>query len=589
MVAALALCIAAVAATPPRGRDPSHAVARRNLADLPSEQRTVVWTPADVAAWSGPGLRDGHVVDIEPAPRGVWVMTARGGPALWDGRTWRHIDRRDGIEASRWFDLALARGTRWFAHDRGVSRVSAEGELKTWTTADGLPPMGVYAVHPIDGDHAWLATEDGLWRTSEDGVLPVLRGEPCHELMDDGTGVVVAACEPEKYRLPEATPYPHIPRNLLRPTAIVPTQDGAWISGYGGLYRRIGMDVTPAWTPADTDPQVRDLTRLDNGMLAACGLNGGWVVDEEGYHRLDAAGGTPGTAAWATAPHPHPQKAWLGTDEGVALVTSAGTATPLPLAPLASSVEVRDLQPHDTQAAVATSRGLVWLGPKPPSGWSNLVAAVGPHGLDLLYAEDKAWWVVTADASFRLDRRGRLSRWSTPGSQALPRAGAVGIRTVGGIRWWLPGARMLSPMESMRTTLASTGTDETLWTWDRGELAVHLAGERQGWPMQGVRAVEAVHHAAWVATADGLWSVRVGGQPKRMWPDRLGAVTDVALDGTRLWVADDASGVHHTEGDGLRTLTWDVSDARPRVLGLYPDPSGVWIHTDLGVYRVVVR
>jgi ligand-binding sensor domain-containing protein len=577
VVAALAL-LTALAAPPPLGEGP--AVRPSVLRGVPADQTAWVWTPADIAAWSGSGLRDAHVRAMAPSPRGLWVL-GPSGVALWNGRAWAHIDRRDGVGTAPWYDLALDGSTRWLAHSGGVTRILGDGTVRRWEFGDGLPEGPVHAVHPIDGG-AWVATEDGIFEVT-DVVMPLRQGLRCTDLVSGGPQVL-AVCDSDVLILPDGTPALDVPTGIV-PTSVVPRRDGAWMSSTAGLLERVGRDVVLHWSP--DHGQVLDLTRLDGGMLAAAGADGAWLVEESGVRALHPDDGLPRGAATAVGPHPHPQKAWLGTTRGVALVTSLGTGSPLPLAPLPANVPVHGLALGDGGVAVASDVGLAWLGKSPPTGWETLVAAA-PQPLDFLFS-GRDWWVATPTGAVRLDRRGRLEHFSVHATpiDLLALESYVGVRTERGLSWWTRDAEMLSPTDRLDAHHVDSA-EGMLWIHDDHTVTASFAGEREQWTLEAeVRDLAAVRGAAWLATRQGLWSTKLDADPARAWPDEVpDDLVTVEVGGGRLWFASADGGLYVVDSGAPERVPWAEGAA---VHELVADALGVWVLTDLGVYRVVLR
>lgn len=561
---------------------------RLTLADGVAHELTGhrLWTPADVASWSGPGLRGAEVTALAPSSIGLWVATRSGGAALWQDQRWRHLDHRDGLPHDALHDLALRERERWVAHPTGVTRISGDGTLKHWEIPGGAARI---AVEP---ERVWALTDEGVMRLTDDGAELILREPGCEDLVQDEVGAWLVVCD-DALKLPSGLPALTVPEGVaLR--AIVPRTDGAWIATADlGLLLRIGADVVPSWTPPEG--ALTDAIRLDLGMLLAAGAGGLWhATSDETPTRLTTSHGLPGGDALLLASGPRVAVAWLGTTRGVALVQRDGTAVALPLAPLPADVEVRDVAPVRGGAGVASALGLVWLGGRPPAGWASLVAAAGPEAHALFLDRDEGWWALAGEVAFHLDPDGEVHRWPL-GAAAIagaPFADGVALATAEGLRAWSPGATRLSPIHllpGVQRLVASP--DGALWVLHDGQLSRWTGRSAHTWDeLPEVLGLDADAQGAWLATADGLLRIT----PGRDAPARLAGLppppplVDVSVAGGELHLLTQDGQVLRPRGEAWEAV--ELGAALPAVPhGLVGDEHGVWVRTDRGLFRLVDR
>jgi len=112
-----------------------------------------VWSPSDIAGWSGPGLRGARAVQLEEAGGVLWATTLGGGLGWWDGERWTHLDRRDGLPGDLAIDLDATDDAVWVATDGGLARVEGGRVTQTWRRRDGLPD---------DSNHAGSGQRDRM-------------------------------------------------------------------------------------------------------------------------------------------------------------------------------------------------------------------------------------------------------------------------------------------------------------------------------------------------------------------------------------------------------------------------------------------
>ena len=543
-----------------------------------------IWTPADVAAWSGTGLRGATVLGLDVQDDHLWVASAGGGIAAWDGHAWTGWDRRSGLPSDVAYGIDAAPGGTWVATQGGAVRLADGTIARTWTAGDGLPASAVRAVR-IAGHATWIATDRGLARIDGDTVRTVLTGA-CQALMDAPTGPGVWAACP-RLVTPDGTPIPGAGADLAVLDA-TPGPKGPWIATAAhGLLRLVEGVAFPEWRPVHGE--VDALAPTSAGLVAAAGPDGVWQRRAAGWVRHGLSEGLPSTAAWSVIPGP-PDKVWVGTGRGAALLDLSGRATALPLAPLPADEPVAGVVPARHGLAVAAEDGPVWLGDRPPRGWSALVAAVaGPPAALERVGDD--WWVLDGASALHLDARGHLERWRLParGTALAPTAKSVALATADGVQIWLPGATQLSPAVPVIGVRAiRTGWGGGLWIAGR-DAVVRLgpSGPHAWRDVAGPRDVATTPSAAWVAADGGLYRIDARGEAKSASLDwKAGAFVAVATWDDAVWAA------------GADGRVWGPNPAHPvavdlarlapgvRVEALRAVPEGVWVATDAGLFFV---
>jgi hypothetical protein len=443
---------------------PSVAAADRRAAQ--GGRGLVVWTPADVAGWSGTGLRGAEVVGLGGDESTLWVATAAGGLAAWDGRAWRHAGRRTPVATERLLGLAVVGRDRWVATEGGVLRIDESGRV----TPDDAGPLA----------------PDGRVRLPQS----VLDTHP------DAVGAVARA-------------------------------GGWWVASPSeGLVAWVEGRSEVAWRPP---APAHALLRLDDHLALVTDTGDLWRYTPEGPRPVGRADGLPGEAR-CLAEGPAPSKVWVGTRRGVALLSRDGAVTTLPLAPLPAGIDVVALAGGSDGVLAAAVDGVAWVGRRAPAGMDALVAAVGPVGSpgsppDVARVGG-TWWAARDSSLLSLDPGGRLVRWDAgaPVVGLDPVPGGLAVRTAAATRFWAPGATQLSPRwddapppgptNAVLTREAAWQTDGTVLT--RVEGASAEAVDLATWlPVARVNAVVGGSRAVWVATSVGLFRVASVGEGDR--------------------------------------------------------------------------
>lgn len=554
---------------------------RRGDGILETAPVQVAWTPHDVAAWSGPGLRGAQVTALAPATKGVWAATRGGGMAFWDGSRWAHLDRRIRLGTDHVVDVALHEGVRWVVTADRVLTLDAEGQGASWQVGEALPEGALYAVMPV-AVGAWVLSDAGILRLLDDGSVRVHPASGCRAFLTGLAAAPMAACD-QVWSLPQLTPVTSMPADM-QVAATVPSARGLWSATRDDGLWRFEHDSwrqhLVAW-----GPPLTDAARIGSDLAVATAGDGVLLVRPDSVRGVRRADGLPDATVTRLAPGAGEGRLWAGTHRGVALINAGGTATPLPLAPVPAGIPVTAVVADRRALALATSDGLAWLDGRRPRGWDNFAAAV-VDPVALLSTGD-GWWALTPTDLFRLDRQGGLARWSVEaqGRSLVRMANGVAVVTAEGLRAWVDGAALLSPIVRHPGLRSAAAGSTGLWLGTGNAVSFLGGATPQTWALEGVRAVHPAHPGAVVATASGvLWLTPGHDGVGPGWPDTGGIQALDLVDGV-LWAVGDDGRVWHDTASG--PVSQPLPEAQGvQVLHLQADTDGAWIATDQGLFRV---
>jgi len=238
--------------------------------------------------------------------------------------------------------LALFEGALWIGDDRGLTRV-AGSDVRTFTTADGLPADRVQALTP-SGGVLWVGTEGGAAEVGPGGIKALTTADGLIENMVnaigvDGTGgvwlgsyvapsggVTYLGTDGARATFTTADGLPH-----ADVTCVTPMPDGeVWVGlGFndrGGLavFKTKGgkPGIIRTESKADGLPgeKVRSITRLADGtMLISSEYDGLLVRSASGERILTVADGLSDDEAKVALQAPD-GRVWLGTRNGITLI-----------------------------------------------------------------------------------------------------------------------------------------------------------------------------------------------------------------------------------------------------------------------------
>jgi diguanylate cyclase (GGDEF)-like protein len=112
----------------------------------------------------------------------VWIASSRG-LARFDGKGWRVLSVRDGLESPDLDVITQAQGSIWIGYRDALGMTRLQGDALSpshITTQDGLHSNQVYAIKPDHRGRLWVSTDTGMdvleagkWRHygSDDGLI----------------------------------------------------------------------------------------------------------------------------------------------------------------------------------------------------------------------------------------------------------------------------------------------------------------------------------------------------------------------------------------------------------------------------------
>ncbi len=323
------------------------------------EQAFSTWTTQD-------GLSDDFVRAVFQDHAGtVWLGTNRGGlDRIAAGKVSALRAGSGGLSSNVVLSLAESGGDLWIGTPDGLSRLH-NGDLKLFTTADGLPDDFVRSLYTDTDGSLWIGTRNGLSHYTGDGAHGVFTS---YSKMD-GLGSDLIG-------------------SILR------TRDGAlWVGTLNGLSRfdgkgfrnfttrdGLGGDAITAlaedhegalWIAA----HAAGLTRLRGGVFTAI-ASAKIGLPEEIYSVLESTDGQSGL--------------WLGSPKGVYRVSLDGlnayadkgsTSVPVQVYGVADGMKISECSSGGHPAAWRMNDGSLWFATlkgaasiSPDSGYENRVA-----------------------------------------------------------------------------------------------------------------------------------------------------------------------------------------------------------------------
>jgi ligand-binding sensor domain-containing protein len=505
----------------------------------------------------------------------LWAATGYGGVAQWDGQQWTNLDTPGLSQLLPIRQVTHIAEELVLGGNGGVAFLPQAGPAKLFSV-----PGQVLSLLSIEGD-VWVNTSEGIFVLREEKLEPVLESPHCQGLFRGFEGAIWAQCD-SLIELPVEAYVPGIELQwTIHDVELLPS--GAWLG-----VEDIGLVW---WEPSGVEhighhQSVRHITRSLQDLFISSGrglvhLSG---QDRRVYTQHD---GLPSEMVSDLIPGPN-EKVWVATDRGVALVDPHGVATPLPLAAAPTDVPVYDIAPSEMGVAMATARGLVWLGMRAPRNWSSFAAAVGPYSRSVKSSKH-GWWAIGNDVIFQLDRSGQLHRWPRHSDARDLRSISVHddqvlIQQGIGLRSWIEGATMLSPLERHDLDAAHLSPDGSLWMVTEQQVIQQFQGHAQDFDLPGVLDIAPDFGVAWAVSEKGLM--------------RLGIDNSVTVitDEPHIKVAAIGDAVWRMQADGqlcgpslTETSCYDLGQGDPffDVYTLVADPVGVWVGTSRGAFRML--
>lgn len=424
----------------------------------------------------------------------------------------------------------------WVGTRQGLDLLTPSGEVRRWTTSDGLPGTHVTALLRDRSNRLWVGTNQGLAILGASGrplAVTALGDAYVTALARERRGDVWVATFGQglfRFDSPTGTPT-HLPGIAQAP---------------------VGQDFVSA---LEVDPQ--------GTLWVGTWGDGAYTLAPSG-DRLQAAGlADRNVSAFAFAA----AAAWVGTWDGLEAWRDTGVeALPLPEAGPALSV----LQTQDGTTWVGTARGLyacpsagaceafLHRPDAPESLCYDEVSALAPDGTSGI-------WVGTRGGGLcRLDRRaGTFRRYRSPvGRPALyvhaltpdPSGGVwmgtqgMGVCHASAMSQVITCRRPRSPAAARDISAILPRPDGTLWLGTLGAGIIRYSPSTSSFsrladlpaPLQRARvlALDVAQGKVWAAAVGGLWSVDVlSGRSTAVSVPLAGvSVTCVAVTAGRLWV-----------------------------------------------------
>ncbi len=312
-----------------------------------------------------------YVYTILPDPGGaLWVGTENGlGRYDLNAQTWTRYSTGDGLPNNRILALYLdQQGSLFVGTDGGVGRFNGE----SFEIPDQSPPYGVYGIVQDAEGRYYFAGGGGIWRYDPDtadwrefsegtGDLPgysiyggTTDGEGHLYFGTDGEGLVVYDGDDFNVWTVPDVPIHSAFGYILR------TPDGGelWFVEESGAYPNRFNLQTGAWEPY-TEPPCSCAPLLfdaQGNLWAAEWQNGLWIVAPDGNqtHVTTDQGLPPADFVYAIAFAPD-GRAWLGTDQGVAIFDGQSVTEIL-------NAENTGFATDEVRSLLAASDGSMWVG-----------------------------------------------------------------------------------------------------------------------------------------------------------------------------------------------------------------------------------
>lgn len=419
-------------------------------------------------------------------------------------------------------------GGLWIGSAGGVARIH-DGQVEHWTRAEEDALNEVEAVLVDRRGRVWLGTDDGLvmregdtWRRF--GVSDGLSHEIIRALTEGRDGRIWIATMGGVSCLEEDVFMTFgIDDGLVNNQITDVFEDAAgdmWFGSFGGVsqYSQSFTTITAEDGLAGND--MRAIMRAADGQMWFGTLGGLTRYDGETLTSFDAADGLPHHRVFAVL-EDRDQRLWVGTETGLAL------------------------REGDRFGAITTADGLI----------DNRVYCL---------FEDAAgglWLGTEAGVSRRDPATGAFRNWTTADGLAGDDTNAICQDLAG--RIWI-------------------GSEEGLTCWDGHTFTTYTA-EQGGLPSSHVQSVVVDGEGTvWVATTEGLWSLKEGNVRVYTTADGLASdqVLRLMIDGTGyLWLAT-WGGVNRFDGEVFQTLTAEDGLATHVVMAMHHDADGtIWFGT----------
>ncbi|MCP4806588.1 MAG: hypothetical protein GY913_29490 [Proteobacteria bacterium] len=501
--------------------------------EVPSAGLVPVWglDPHGVARLAAPvHLAGAEVADVAPTSDGAWVALLGGGLARVDKASLEvaPFGRAEGLPSGQVNAVVVDGETTWVATGQGLARMDGERVVRVWDRKDGLPDAWVQALGVHDGV-VWAGTWHGLASIEEGYVEDVMLRDHSVFALEPGNDDRMWAGSDGLRGLPQGEPIEGIEAELnVWDVEHAPGRTHVATDSAGVLLLREGV-ATSFWE--DGSAAVYALSRVGGRLVAAANTEGLVELSESGsvVHRHGRADGLPSDTVFEVVEGP-PGKAWVGTDNGLALAwLEHGVVVPWPVSPAAEGIGGSAALAIGDAVLLGGDDGLAVLG-ELPRRLRDASAAVGP--IVGLHRLEKAVWIVGAEHAWRVER-GRVESFDLPmtatGSAVASQSvwvtdGDALVRFDAGLGRFVPGPSL--------DHVADIAGGAVLWTASGGRVvAVDRIGETRDYARVRLPTCVAPHGGVvLVGTETGLQVLDPGS----------GEVTD--LDGLREPIVDLAVG-----------------------------------------------
>ena len=269
-------------------------------------------------------------------PELIGCAQARGG-GIWllVEKSLRKYKR--GVEESRvtlpelpgglWSMTEDSRGNVWFAsYGEGVSRVSPDGQMRRWTTTNGLVSASTRFVFEDREDNLWIGTSGGGLtrfmprRVQSFGAERGLTERVVSSIWPGREGLWIATRGKGLFRLRDGvvTPVPlPIPNKVLIAQSVLTDRKGrVWLGTGQDLWAADADVFRRAYPDQLSGADIRALFEDSRGRLWIGAAKGTSVVDDGQLRVFTSADGLPARGAYAFAEDGH-GVIWLSTRDGV--------------------------------------------------------------------------------------------------------------------------------------------------------------------------------------------------------------------------------------------------------------------------------
>jgi ligand-binding sensor domain-containing protein/two-component sensor histidine kinase len=367
------------------------------------------------------GLPEDTVQAIAESRDGrLWIGTT-GGLVRFDGS---HMEVNglgliQPISANSIFCLTIGRDdSLWVGTEGGgLLRIQAAGNLKVYTSRQGLTDGFVRSVYEDDRSRVWIGTDDGLFVLEGDHVQRVDQGKniapiAVHSITEDNEhriwvgGSRLLAIRPDGSEQEFSLPGKYSENRVKR---IFQTKDGTiWVGTVGGLQRfRAGhFESVPG-----IHATVRSLAQTSDGTLWIGTIgNGLWTLQDARLTQVNQSGILPSDTVLSIFEDDRRQ-IWIGTQAGLVRLAK----TPISIIALPENGD------PDYETISGDNRGDVWVAAQNlyliRNGIARRVQYEGLEGVtirNVYRARDGALWIGTdGSGAYRMEG-GKTTHYTAP-------------------------------------------------------------------------------------------------------------------------------------------------------------------------------